>query len=139
MDTRALKDFDKGVLNFFIGNKLRILNRRKIGDIFGRLTYLGPRNKSGSLIDYGLAHEDTYGDVDSFKVHHFTDLSDHSMISLNIKAGSFFKKKVNSTCHLSEFTSKYIWEEDRASIFVNCLKATECTKDIHNVISMLHQ
>ena len=126
-DPTPPKKNGKALLEFCIGNKLRILNGRKLGDFFGSPTYFGVRNKKPTLLDYCLAHIDSMKKVVSFRVCEFTEMSDHCMISATFKTGNF-TANVNNNINCDQYTlqpipRKYLWEQNRVHIFqehLNC-------------------
>ena len=75
-----------GLLDLCIESGLRILNGRKLGDIFGKCTYFGPMCKEPNLIDYGLIYKDDFKDITMFKVQDLCHLSDHCLVHACITA-----------------------------------------------------
>ena len=66
------------LLDLCMSSGLRILNGRKIGDMFGSCTYFGPMCKKPTLLDYGLAYRENFHDITLFRVQDLFHLSDHS-------------------------------------------------------------
>ena len=99
---------------------MRILNGRKLGDLFGKPTYFGPMCKNPTLIDYGLMHKDDLKDITMFKVQDLCYLSDHCLIHACVTASvnalhNSARQMTSET--LMEMPRKFIWEESRSNIY----------------------
>ncbi len=134
-DERAVDDHAKALLDLCMSSGLKILNGRKIGDMFGACTYYGPMCKNPTLIDYGLAHIDNFSSVTYFKVQDFCYLSDHCLIHAYIVVNP--KRSKNSIAHVTkllDIPKRYIWEEDRESLFLSNLQSKQSQKVIEDIL-----
>ncbi len=130
-DRSKLNDHGKALLDMCISSGFRILNGRKIGDMLGDCTYFGPMCKNPTLIDYGLAHNDNFKDVNIFSVQDLSYLSDHCLIyaqiSVNPRLADY---QIDSIIKLEQIPRKYIWEDDREGIYLEHLN----NQIVHNKI-----
>ena len=99
----------KLLLDFCIGNKLRILNGRLMGDSFGKFTCYTPNGFS--TVDYVLASESILNLIPFFKVSDFIPtLSDaHCKLTWNIyaKFPNTFPREIKRSV-----PSQYKWDDD---------------------------
>ncbi len=134
-DIRSVTERGRQILDFCSSTGLRILNGRKIGDLLGKPTYFGPRNKHPTTIDYGLAPADSLGDVVSFRVSDFTHLSDHCLIQMSLNAGYCAKDgRVKEYGKLKPHIQRYIWDDSRVDLFTEKLMDSESSVNISNFI-----
>ena len=110
------------MIKFCIGNKLRILNGRKTGDLVGKFTSFQPRGTS--TIDYGIVNEAFWKDILTFKVHPLIQYSDHCPISLKIAAN--YKQTNKKIKHNSKPTNtnkiiRFSWSHDSIDNFTQAL------------------
>ena len=85
-DTHAIDQQGRKILQLCKSLGVRILNGRTPGDLPGRMTRYPTRpNETPSVIDYALCSLSIMEDIKYFNVLHFTGISDHCCISLNIK------------------------------------------------------
>ena len=80
---------------FCIPSRLRILNGRTLGDLYGKFTCQKPTG--ASVVDYFIASEELLKDIIYFHVHPFLPIfSDcHSKISMSFKASFVRESKQN--------------------------------------------
>ena len=72
------------LLEFCIGNKMRILNGRTLGDLEGKFTCHRPTGSS--VVDLAIVNETFMQHINVFKIHGYNgQLSDHCKISTKIK------------------------------------------------------
>lgn len=112
LDTRG-----KELLNFCIGNNLRILNGRMLGDSFGNFTCFNVHGQS--VVDYVVASEEILRQVITFKVSSFNPmLSDtHCKLSFRVLA-SYVGLHSTYTCNsLRSMPQQYIWNSDSDNMF----------------------
>ena len=81
-DENKMDKQGSAIIEMCKSNNLRILNGRMPGDRWGSLTRF-PINRleSPSVLDYCISHTEVMKNIDSFKVHPISDLSDHCCIS----------------------------------------------------------
>lgn len=121
-DTSKLNEHGRALLDLCIASGFRILNGRKIGDLFGDCTYFGPMCKNPTLIDYGLVHTDNFNDITIFSVQDLCYLSDHCLIYLQISVNPMMQNSPSQNhTKLENLPSRYIWEEDKEKIFLSHL------------------
>jgi exonuclease III len=115
------------LLETCIGNKMRILNGRTLGDLKGKYTCHRPGGSS--VVDYGLVNEDFMQNVNFFKIHDFNgQLSDHCKICVQIRGEPQIPKKPESNSERENDTKKpkgYRWDsEASATRFIEQLQST---------------
>ena len=80
------------LLDFCIGNRMRILNGRTLGDLEGKYTCHRPTGSS--VVDYGISSEEFLDRIDTFTVHEYMGhLSDHCKISAQIRGSTRAKTR----------------------------------------------
>ena len=107
-------DYGKNLIEMCISGNLSILNGRTNGDYLGNYTCY----KTGGLstVDYNIVSESLYKNVLYFKVHTFTEWSDHCPISMGIKTNARVET-ASSTCNLKSMPSRYKWDSDSSMLF----------------------
>ena len=102
----------RDIIDICIGNKLRILNGRTLGDSKGKYTCYKP--VGCGVIDYFMVSESLMSQILYMTVSDFiTDFSDcHCKLSLKLLA-SFERKKV--TQNLRDMPCRYMWTEQSHS------------------------
>ena len=136
-DKSKVNEHGTALLKLCTESGMRILNGRKLGDIFGKPTYFGPMCKNPTLIDYGLMHKDDLKDITMFQVQDLCYLSDHCLIHACVTASVNLNRKRNGhtsrireTCF--EMPRKFIWEEKRRTVFMENLTSPEAKNQIKN-------
>ena len=103
-------DRDQGqkLLDLCIGNQMRILNGRTLGDITGKMTCYRPMG--ASVVDYVVCQEPLLPLVNYCQIHDFKgDLSDHCMISCNLASPSIPQEQEGEI--QKHRITKYKWSE----------------------------
>ncbi len=137
-DKSKVNEHGTSLLELCSDSGLRILNGRKFGDIFGKCTYFGPMCKEPTLIDYGLVHKNDFKDVTMFKVQDLCHLSDHCLIHACVTA-TVNQNGNDTSCRtretLSEMPRKFIWEENRRTLFLENLNNPETKFQLRNFLA----
>lgn len=122
-DLSKVNDHGKALLDLCTTSGFRIMNGRKIGDMFGACTYFGPMCKNPTLIDYGLAHKDNFKDISYFKVQDLNYLSDHCLIFAQIEVNPRCCATISTeTYKVFEIPQRFMWEANRSELFVENLQ-----------------
>ena len=143
LDLRITNDSGVSLLNMCKGSSLRLLNGRVEGDKNGHFTryplHSNLENLEPSVIDYGIAHVDSFGMVKSFKVHCLSTLSDHCCISLQINANNFIQRQTscqnNSLPGYSKLPKRILWDTSLAPTFVSTLGLNVTKEQLLNFVS----
>ena len=124
LDTRG-----KELLDFCIGNQLRIVNGRCIGDLFGRFTCFNPLGQS--TVDYLIASENIINQILYFKVSNFIPtLSDcHCKIVWEILAN--YPSVSTEIKELQEAPINYKWASESTLKFQSALNTPEIQTKIN--------
>ena len=103
------------MLDFCIGNNLRILNGRIIGDSLGDFTCFNVHGQS--VVDYVIASEEVLSHVLTFKVSSFNHfLSDtHCKLSFKLLATYIDSGSTHVHASLKAMPQQYIWSTNSAS------------------------
>ena len=127
VDTRG-----KDLLDICIGNKLRIVNGRTLGDSIGKYTCYKPIGCS--VIDYFIVSENLLNQVLYMSVSDFlTDYSDcHCMLTLK-RLASFQKESINK--NLKELPCRYAWTESSSIHFQNSFTHPLVKTELDNFLS----
>lgn len=108
----------RGLIEFCIETKLRILNGRIEGDSLGYHTYYCPRGSSS--IDYFLVSEDIFQDFLFLHVFPPNELSDHSLIWSGLQNTNIANFVTNENENL--FPGKYKLETGSKEIYIENLQ-----------------
>ena len=145
-DKSKVNEHGTALLDLCTDSGMRILNGRKLGDIFGKPTYFGPMCKAPTLIDYGLVpcamcHVpcDDLKDIIMFKVQDLCHLSDHCLIhacvtaSVNVQSNST-RQVTRET--LVEMPRKFIWEESRRKVFLGNINSPSSRSKVKEILNL---
>jgi len=128
MDEGPVNVFGKNLIDLCINSKVRILNGRTPGDMFGKPTCHQP--KGFSLVDYVLGSENILlRKTTFFHVHELTPYSDHCKLSLILQSNSKPPLK-KETSLPSRPHYKFIWDNDSKEKFSDTLNSSEFTSSI---------
>ena len=102
LPTRSSKDDKTNVqgkqfIDMIKAYDLAILNGRTLGDFFGEYTCL--KYNGASVVDYICTSTSLLHNINTFKVEHFSYLSDHRPISTSIKTST----RINLPAHSNSF------------------------------------
>lgn len=124
----TLDERGKELLDICIGNQMRIVNGRCIGDFFGKYTCFNTHGQS--TVDYLITNENFLNQILYFEVSDFlSTFSDcHCKISWSILAK--FQIKENSQTKIHKAPLNYRWNEKSALKFQNILASDESQKKI---------
>ena len=123
---QTINDRGLALIDLCISAQLRILNGRKLGDLNGDLTCY--KHNGSSLVDYCIVSELLYDKINYFEVsNHLSDLSDHCMISCQIKRIKYgVTHDKNNQLKLTSIPIGYRWNSERFSDALN----SDLTKDL---------
>lgn len=126
------------LLEMCVGNRLRILNGRTLGDLGGCLTCHRPGGSS--VVDYAIVNEDLLNRIYLFQVHDFLGhLSDHCMISCVIQCQITDNKNqhvVEKDRHVNETVIKYVWNEESRNEYEREMQSRETLEKLENLRRM---
>jgi hypothetical protein len=104
--------------------------------MFGKPTYFGPRCKAPTTLDYGLIHANALRDVVTFRVNDYCYLSDHCLIGLQLRTGTYNAGLIPpEEINMSEVPQKFIWEDNRSGLFISNLKSSDSVLQIEEFMN----
>ena len=115
------------ILESCIGNNLRIVNGRKLGDLLGK--YTCHKFNGSSTVDYVIVSESSYNKIPFLKVGDFDgSLSDHCSLSWALITDfQLPQRRYNS---YKPFPPKFTWKPEYIHKFQNHLTSHEATEKI---------
>ena len=122
-EDKALNSRGKDLLDVCKLNDLLILNGRKTGDIFGKLT---SHNWNGSsVVDYGVASNSIFDNIGKFSVGQYVPwLSDHCLINSTLDLGDVSLRNEIEQMNPTDLHPGWVWNEsDRESFTENLSNA----------------
>ena len=121
------------LLDLCIGQQLRLLNGRTLGDTFGNLTCY--TSNGTSTVDYVIVSENIFDQILYFKVSDFTPtLSDcHCKLEWQICASYSARDKVTENVQLSNMSQNFIWSDGSEQLFQNALLSDDIQKRLVNL------
>ena len=123
----------KHLLEICIGNKMRILNGRCLGDTLG--SYTCHTYNGSSVVDYAVASESLYKNIIYFNVQKFDGcLSDHCLISLMLRINNPINQIYNET-DLFLMKRKIKWTEKIQNFFIRSINSNESDEKIKTMYS----
>ena len=127
----------RSLLDFCIGNQLRILNGRVLGDMHGQFTCHTPNGSS--VVDYVIVSENIFENILYFKIADFIPtLSDtHCKLewSLSAKYKLVPDKTINQIINTKQISANYIWDDNSEHYFLTALASS----DIQNSLAGFHK
>jgi len=109
----------KELIDLCIGNHLRILNGRKIGDSEGYFTC--HKKKGSSTVDYMIVSEELFSRIHYFHVHPLIGtLSDHCKLSCFLRV-QLHMHNVKGTNQLIDSPMQFKWEKNSVIAFQSAL------------------
>ena len=142
LQTKGRESFDltinnhgKHLINICKSYDLKILNGRTRGDSLGRPTFHG---KNGtSVIDYIICSQELLPSVKHLAVHPPTYLSDHSPVTSWINLCDIIENNNNNEAeiNLQKLHTKYMWEEDSKSKFVEQIQTDEVKQKLNTFLN----
>lgn len=107
----------KELIAMCVGNQLRILNGRTLGDMFGHFTCYTPNG--ASVVDYVIVSENILDQVLHFKISEFIPtLSDtHCKLEWTMSAHFNVSKKSQENAEIYPISQNFIWAKDSAEHF----------------------
>ena len=112
--------------------QLRILNGRFIGDSLGYFTFYNTNGQS--MVDYMIASNNLFYDIEHFVVHSPVEFSDHCLISVYMK--SVIQREINPNQNLT-CTGHYKWDENQSEAYKDALLEKESIDSIFYLNSLL--
>lgn len=123
----------KSLIDLCIGNRLRILNGRTLGDFSGKFT--AHCSKGSSVIDYIIGSDCMLNRFLCMKVHDFQkSISNHCMLSC-ILSVNFKEIHVTETTQKYPLPLKYKWAEGSIIKFQEALSSPSVASKLENFIS----
>lgn len=119
LDTKGTDKHGKLLLDLCKQSGLRIVNGRKLGDLYGNYTCFNHRG-SPSVIDYMLCDNDIFNDIEYFMVHNLVPFSIHCAISCTLQTGWCMYDNMfsdDNTMQLHEMPNQYIWSSKSADLW----------------------
>ena len=112
-DKSVVNQSGRWLIDRCVDNQLYILNGRTLGDLTGRYTCHTPRGSS--TVDYFIASRSLSHFIHSMKVHDLSILSDHCLISVNLKLHSqhsYVEERSSSEDNTPCFApDRFVWSE----------------------------
>ena len=121
----------KELLELCKASDLVILNGRKTGDIFGKLTSF--QWNGSSVADYVVVSQSIYDNIEYFKVREYIPwLSDHSAVSykLSTTTGRYVPGGIND---FGEVYESIFWDKNSRGKFLDGLK--KCENEINELLN----
>jgi exonuclease III len=129
------------LLDLCIGNKMRILNGRILGDLEGKYTCHRP--SGSSVVDYGIVSEESLKSINTFKVQDYMgNLSDHCLIAATIRQyphATHFEKLLtngNNTQNRGAPPS-YKWSPESVADYGDAISSGNIKRNIDNFMGNL--
>ncbi|CAG2194341.1 unnamed protein product [Mytilus edulis] len=104
---KVLNPHGKQLIDLCIASRLRILNGRFVGDLFGNVTCY--KHNGSSTVDYALSDMDLMSSIEYFYIGEPTYLSDHVPISVILKC-NICHTEHKSHKNFTQIGVKYRWE-----------------------------
>ena len=110
---------------------LRIINGRKIGDLFGKCTCY--TYNGCSLVDYTIASIDLLQSVQNFCVNDFTPFSNHCPITCTLNT-SFNCNLYSNDIRLDPLPGKFIWNTEALNLYSSKILSNKYKEKINNYL-----
>jgi exonuclease III len=135
VDNKAVDVYGKHLLDMCKASGLRILNGRKLGDLFGNYTCFNHRGNP-SVIDYMLCDIALFPNIDYFYVHDLVPFSIHCMISCVLKTGwcNFNTNFSTDDMKLHDLPPHCNWSSYNAQLWKWALSQDNVKSLIHNFV-----
>ena len=139
-DTRRVNGRGKEILELCRACNLRILNGRKLGDRAGNFTCFSERASEPSVIDYALADQELYQEINTFQVSNFTPFSDHCKISVNmvINLGKLSKQAPKNET-LLDLPDRFKWVKELGPRYREAINLSDINDLLARLDSDLYQ
>jgi len=111
-EDKILNKQGKELLDLCISSNLLIANGRSIGDVFGSTTC--HKWNGSSLVDYFLTSPELTRNIVSLQVKEFTNLSDHSPVSLHLELSNNFPNTPGTEAEFLELENapqRFKWDD----------------------------
>ena len=139
---RIFNSQGKQLLDLCIASRLRVLNGRFVGDMFGNMTCFKPNGSS--VVDFALTSVDLINFVQYFQILEPTYLSDHTQIVVHLKCNfnriisQNFRNSntIDTVCkweHMSKEKLYSVLEEDMIRNEILLFENSNFEKNIHEV------
>ena len=116
--------------------ELSILNGRKLGDIFGKITCF--RSNGCSVVDYAICSSDLLDIIPSFSVGlHRPWLSDHCPIQSVLPISGTRATISDKKFKFSKLPPKFYWDDNSKERFEDVLRTDEVTTQLNTVKASL--
>ena len=120
------------LLDLVTNNRLTITNGRTLGDSMGKNTC--HKWNGSSTVDYFITSTDLRDNINSFEVLDFTSYSDHCPLLLSFNFQMPFQSVITHF-DFDRMPSKYKWNEEGATGFVNVLNSPEITDKFNSILN----
>ena len=117
----------QNLIDLCIASRLRILNGRFVGDLFGNITCY--KTNGASTVDYCLADVDLINNINFFQVLDPNYLSDHAQIVVHIKYEKFIVYE-KANVKLNQIDKFYKWEAVSKNKLFDALCEPEIVENI---------
>ena len=115
--------------------RMRNLNDPNVGDVFGKLTC--HQYNGSSVVDYTIVNEGLLKHINYFRIHDWMEsISDHCPMSLSI--ASHYQVKKDKTLPLRPALSVYRWDKESAFKFTEVLRGGGVKDDLLAISNSIH-